>query len=265
MNKVRIAYLVSLVSMFCVVSVFNYSEASYYDADHFGALSPIPQYIACLDRKVNPQSTVLAFDLHEVVFNRLKMEIMMHVLTLMPRGMWWYACNYYFLKDIYRLRSEVVIEEAIFKKLIEQYPDLERFKQDFFDIANTVTPIEPMVEFIRYLKQQGYHLYVLSNIGEDTYKQLSEKYPDIVECFDGAYVPCDGNNYNHKPKKQFYQEFKDYLAREGHQDKQVLFIDDLEKNLRGALDCAIAGIHCTQTQYVKDVFTLLETLDKALL
>ena len=117
-----------------------------------------------------------------------------------------------------------------------------------------------MVDLIKQLKARGYKLYVLSNIGKETFAQLCVAYPEIGSCFDGAFTASAEHNYIHKPHLDFYERFKNYLKDIGQGHKQILFIDDLKKNLAAAASCNIAGVHYRSSKSLLLTFKNLHIL-----
>ena len=103
-------------------------------------------------------------------------------------------------------------------------------------------------------------MYVLSNIGRETYEQLSAYYPDISGCFDGAFTACAEMNYEHKPHPGFYEQFKKYITDQGQAHKQILFVDDLKQNLIAAALCNIAGVLFTSPKKLVSTFKNLSIL-----
>lgn len=211
-------------------------------------------YLHCLTNSITPETTVIAFDLHNVVFKKQTKKIVASCIKLMPQGTWRYAFNPVLWYRVYRFKANSCVAEDIFHKVAAYYPGLSRFRGDFIRIMNAQRPILPVVDLIKQLKERGYKLYVLSNIGSETFEELSMKYPEIRACFDGAFTATAENNYNHKPHKKFYEEFKAFLSTKGHQDKQILFIDDLKKNIVAATQCNIAGIHYTSPRKLASQF-----------
>ncbi len=172
----------------------------------------------------------------------------------MPQGTWRYALNPVLWYRVYRFKAHSCVAEDIFHKVAAYYPGLTRFRGDFIRLTNTQRPILPVVQLLKQLKERGYKLYVLSNIGKETFTELSLKYPEISSYFDGAFTATAENNYTHKPHKEFYEEFKLLLATHGHHDKQILFIDDLKKNIVAATQCNIGGIHYTSARKLVSQF-----------
>ncbi len=213
-------------------------------------------YLASLTQPVNPETTVFAFDLHDVVFKRNIVEVVWRCLTVTCRGGLFYAINPFFWYRVMQCGAGKEITENVYKKLSHEFPSLIRFQGDFYAIANAHRPILGMVEVIDQLKQAGYSIYTLSNLGSETFEVFKRKFPEILGKFDGYYMPCSKNNYDHKPKESFYEGFIEFLGC----DKQIIFIDDLIHNIEGARKCNIAGIHCTSTHAVKKVLGNLGVL-----
>lgn len=217
-------------------------------------------YLASLTGAVTPETTIIAFDLHNVVFKKQTRKIVMQGLRLLPKGTWRYTLSPRLWYRFYKLRAQSAVAEDIFHKIAQHYPGLERFRGDFIRMTNHQRPIVAVMEMIAHLKAQGFNLYILSNIGRDTFEELREIYPELQEYFDGAFTARAENNYRHKPHLDFYEEFKRYLEQEGHQDKQILFIDDLKKNLAAAAQCNIAGVHFTSPKRLARTFKKLDIL-----
>lgn len=215
------------------------------------------KYLSCLLHAVNPETTVFAFDLHNVVFKKKIKEIIIKSMKILPHGPWWHILNPVFWKNLYSITTKSNVAEDIFDKIADLYPDLKPFKPDFISIVNAQLPIKNSIKLLSKLKSYGYNLYILSNIGSQALEELKKKYPDIINYFDGSYIPSIENNYRHKPDIVFFQEFQSYLNKNGQKEKQILFIDDLKKNLSVALKCNIAGIQYKSAKYV---ITLLNEL-----
>ncbi len=204
-----------------------------------------------LDKEISPNTTVFAFDLHEVIFSRSYSTIAYEVLRALKNGMVWYLFNPFFLFKAISVSRENRMFEDIYYTLCKDYPSLLKFEEDFFNISNTCCkPINKMVDTIKYLKSLGYNIFLLSNIGFNSYSNFKAKFPDIMSLFDGIYVPGPDNHYHCKPYKPYYLGFINYLKQLGLDNRQIIFIDDLTKNLDTALQVGISGIHCKDTDHV---------------
>ena len=178
----------------------------------------------------------------------------------MRKGTWRYTLNPVLWYQVYRLRAQSSVAEEIFHKVSMTYPGLATFRNDFIRLTNFQKPIRGVVELIKELKSRGYKLYVLSNIGKETFEQLCQKYPEIGACFDGAFTASPEHNYMQKPHIDFYESFKVYLKNQGDGEKQILFIDDLKRNLTAAARCDIAGVHYKSSKRLFSAFKNLDVL-----
>jgi len=215
-------------------------------------------YCSPLLNPVTPESTIIAFDLHDVVFKKQTRKIVMQGLRLLPRGTWRYTFSPRVWYRLYKIRSQSDVAEDIFEKVALQYPGLLPFRNDFMRMVNTQRPVAQVFDIIKQLKSQGYSLYILSNIGHDTFKGLCEIYPELNDHFSGAFTPTAENKYLHKPHPEFYEQFKEFVKEKGHVTHQILFIDDLKKNLASAARCNIAGVHFTSPKKLIRTFESLE-------
>lgn len=216
-------------------------------------------YLGSITKPISPETTIFAFDLHDVLFVKKLGERVGCCLRTLPKGMVFYVLNPFFWYEVRKISNQTAIWEDFFYQLVEKYPGLSNFEQDFHDVANAYEPIAEMVDVISELKNKGYTLYILSNIGGKTFELFKKKFPDLFKYFCGAYTPCKENNYNCKPNITFYQEFKQFIAHKDR-DKQCIFIDDLEENLQAALasnkfdqKVIMGGIHCSSVDRVKKV------------
>ena len=217
-------------------------------------------YLASLSQEVAPETTIIAFDLHNVVFKKQKRKIIMQNIRLLTKGAWRYTFSPRLWYRFYKIRRNSDVAEDIFQKISVQYPGIMKFRRDFIRMTNHQRPIYSMMDLIKLLKEQGYSLYILSNIGKETFEELCIFYPELLEYFDGAFTARADNNYLHKPHREFYEGFKEFVEKDGHADKQILFVDDLKKNLVAAADCDIAGVHFTSPRRLLRIFKKLSVL-----
>lgn len=215
-----------------------------------------------LTHPVNPETTVFAFDLHDVLFSKNYRTVSLNVVKTLRRGMFWYVLNPFFIFRAFSIALKDFIWEDIFYKLSSYYQGFDKFKEDFFDISNSCCePIVPMIEVLKDLKASGYKLFLLSNIGNESYDNFKPRFTEIMSLFDGQYLPSKENDYHHKPNLKYYQSFIEYLNKQGLKDKQIIFIDDLSKNLEGAFKVGISGIHCVNSDFVIETLKYLSVLD----
>lgn len=217
-------------------------------------------------REINKENTVIAFDLHEVIFEKVHFEMALHILKATIKGFIFYLLNPFFLYDVRKLSSETIIWEDFFSKLKALYPSLSRFDTEFYAVANAQKPVKEMVDLISILHNKGYKLYVLSNIGGETFELFKKKFPELFKYFSGSYTPDKYNSYICKPNILFYTNFKKYVIQNNNDVKYCFFIDDLEPNIKSANDsnnpanldlelysnnCHICGIKYTDINSLK--------------
>ena len=89
-------------------------------------------------------------------------------------------------------------------------------------------------ELVRELKGRGVKIGMLSNIVPDFLNRIKERLP-VFALMDCAVFSCDAGMV--KPDKKIYQLL---LSRLGCQADELVFFDDLDANVKAALDL---GIH----------------------
>lgn len=216
------------------------------------------KYLANITQEINSNNTLIAFDLHDVIFKKLYKKIAYKTMLLIPKGMYRSIFNPFFWHKAVTLYNKKIIWEDLFYRLVSHYPYLDSLKNDFFEISNSLELIDQTVEIIKELKNKNYKIFLLSNIGKDTYDRLSGDYKETFELFDWIFVPSPENQYINKPQEIFYIEFKKYLANLNLKDKKIIFIDDLEENLISAYKFGISGVLFTSPKELNDVLKGLE-------
>jgi len=200
-------------------------------------------YLGSLTQHITPETTIFAFDLHEVLFRRNFRRIGYGGLKLFCKLFFYTLFNPSLVPRMITVSQEDIATEGIFSKLCEEYPYLNNFQPDMCEIANgCCRPIEPMINLLRALKKQGFKIFLLSNLGENALHDFKQRFPYFEGLFDGFYSPCKKNDYICKPNQKFYEGFKSYLHSLGYRNKQIVFIDDLEKNIVAASNSGIGGI-----------------------
>lgn len=195
-------------------------------------------------KKITPENTIFAFDLHEVLFNRYRCTMIWGGFKLFCKTFLYALTHPWLIPSIISVSREPMVCEGMYFKLAEQYPYLQNWKQDVFEISNGCCyPENPMINLVKILKQKGFKVFLLSNIGADTFEDFKTRFRCIDGLFDGIYTPSRANNYSYKPMLKFYEGFKDYIRSVGYENKQILFIDDIERNVVAATQVGIAGIH----------------------
>ena len=98
-----------------------------------------------------------------------------------------------------------------------------------------MVPVEGAWEFMSFVKEKGYGLYVLSNAAIEFYQYFPRQID--MDFFDGIVV--SGEVHMLKPEREIYR----YLLESYHLSPQeCLFIDDREDNVKGGEKEGIKGI-----------------------
>lgn len=99
---------------------------------------------------------------------------------------------------------------------------------------NDVHPIKEMEPIITSLKEQGFNLYILSNVSSD-FHNFKFKIPNF-SLFDGVFLSSDRKML--KPEKEIYQAF---YAHFNLNPSECFFIDDMPANIESALNSGMSG------------------------
>lgn len=148
------------------------------------------------------------------------------------------------LKEIFRnplwlerdrgvVTSEDILREK--KALIpaEIYPKVEEMTNNFFPY---MPPFEEMYDFVKELKENGYGIYLLSNVGKE-FHTVKKDIP-VLELFDGFVASSDYEVV--KPEPEIYNILFEKFSLV---PEKCIFIDDVQKNIDGALKAGMHG-HC---------------------
>lgn len=174
---------------------------------------------------LNPQNTVIAFDLHGIILNKDYKEMASHLWNC-PHKQRILIKVPHFLYELAKLACHETAYDEYFRILTE-------------DEGNTVAELtkkmalsaqKPNTEVVRILhelKALGYQLDIASNIGYYTYNYISAELPDIFNLFTNKKI----GQPTKKPNPQYYIE---YLTTFNNDNKWVIFIDDRPKNVYAA-------------------------------
>ena len=100
---------------------------------------------------------------------------------------------------------------------------------DPVEFINSRQVIPQGLQLLKALKDKGYKVYVLSNWDAQSFPILKEKFPEIMDLFDGFLISGDAKTL--KPKKAI---FKMFLSKFNLKAKDCIFIDDQPSNVDAA-------------------------------
>ena len=102
------------------------------------------------------------------------------------------------------------------------------------------------MKLIEQLKEEGYKLYLLSNITHASLEYIKNTI-DIEKYFDGGVFSCEEGK--RKPEKEFYEIL---LNRYNLAKQDTIFFDDKEKNVDAAKELGINSVRFTCIDDIKE-------------
>ncbi len=117
-------------------------------------------------------------------------------------------------------------------------------------ITTTHHPNEPLFEIIRKLKNTGYKLGIISNVGSELNNYLPDAY---VQLFDTVTLSYQAGAL--KPEAAIYEAHLDRLSLIA---AETVFFDDRASNVEGA---KAVGMHSFMYENLKDITSNLHALD----
>lgn len=143
-------------------------------------------------------------------------------------------------------------EEEYIRQFIQLAPEYgEDIKKVIKGSTKTIRPYPYAETWVRYLKDRGYHLYILSNYSDYMLKGTLDKLT-FLKYMDGIIFSCQVKEL--KPEPEIYRVL---LEKYGLKPEECVFIDDMGEN------CASAekqGIHTVCFREFKQAAADLEKL-----
>ena len=123
--------------------------------------------------------------------------------------------------------------------------------QDWY--LDALFPNLRMRPVIQQLLEEGYHLYLLSNVGY-SFQQFRYKMP-FLNRFDGILLSCEEKLL--KPDTAIYNRL---CQKFGLKAEECLFVDDLQRNIDGAEAAGLHG-HCFADGDIQSLLAHLQSLN----
>ena len=145
-----------------------------------------------------------------------------------------------------------------YEEILDQFVGLDsemesQIRQVLENTHGIVKKREYAISWIRYLKEIGLQVYVLSNFGEKVLEDCADAL-DFLPYTDGGIISY--REHLIKPQPEIYQLL---LRRYGLNAKECVFIDDLKENIEGAKKQGMYGIVFeTYEQAIEQLNTLIE-------
>lgn len=115
--------------------------------------------------------------------------------------------------------------------------------------AESISFIEPGVELVHDCAQQGFDLYLLSNLDTETFELLKKDYPEFFDLFKGAVI--SGECKLIKPDPAIFNHL---INTFNLKKSESIFIDDQKINCAASEKEGIHSIQCTKSWRGKQNF-----------
>lgn len=141
----------------------------------------------------------------------------------------------------------VLSPEEILEEFHKKSPELREEIDLFWNhVELSLRQFSYTKDWIRSMKEQGFHVYILSNYGDWTYQKTKAEALDFLALVDGAILSYAVKQI--KPDADIYQTL---LSRFGLTAEECVFIDDRLENVEGAKREGIHGIHFRTIEQVQ--------------
>ena len=143
-------------------------------------------------------------------------------------------------------------EQYYVDQMVKAAPEYEKDIREVMRRSDeTIEKTDYAETWVKYLKNQGYHLYVLSNYGTYMLERTKKDMP-FLKYMDGVVFSCDVQQI--KPEVDIYETL---LKRYDLKPEKSVFMDDRAINCEGARK---AGIRTIQFENLKQAAKELEEL-----
>lgn len=130
-------------------------------------------------------------------------------------------------------------ENPKYKNEIEQILSKDNLKY-------MLPPKQDIIEYYKSLKQNGYKIYLCSNITECTYDYIKDNF-EIIQIADGGVFSCFENIS--KPNSEIYYRL---IEKYNLEIEKSILIDDTKRNVMSANDIGLRGILFNNIEDIKE-------------
>lgn len=146
-----------------------------------------------------------------------------------------------------------ITNDELIKYLSNENP---KYKDEIKEILSSnnlkymLPPKSDMIEFYKRLKQEGYKIYLCSNITEDTYNYIKDNF-EIIQISDGGVFSC----FEHisKPNVGIYNKL---IEKYNLNIQESIFIDDIKRNIINADEIGFKTILFNDIEQIKDILKI---------
>jgi putative hydrolase of the HAD superfamily len=131
--------------------------------------------------------------------------------------------------------GDITVEDAVEAIASRSSLKREEIARIFNLRTEIIFPLTPNIKLLPELKKHGFRLYFLSNFPIDIWEEVKSG-NDFFNYFEGGLISAEA--HASKPDKLIYEIFINKFAIN---PEECLYIDDLEPNVRGAVDAGMTG------------------------
>ena len=130
----------------------------------------------------------------------------------------------------------ILTPEAFYRRYRDNL-GVEIDRKTFFEDYNAIFSLNrPVLDVLISLKKAGHGLVLLSNTDIERFGYIGRTFPEIL-IFDDYVLSYELGHL--KPEPEIYREA---VRRAGCAPSECLFIDDMEANVRGAVEAGLQGL-----------------------
>jgi FMN phosphatase YigB (HAD superfamily) len=125
--------------------------------------------------------------------------------------------------------------------VFQEFPELERYRDEIYDIRRLESPIPAMIALLKKLKDRGYLLVLASNLEPDVFAYNLKECPEYLDFFDFHFLSKDETDkkdtvYISKPNPQYFVDLRKKINEYAGvgDDVEIIFIDDRTENVESA-------------------------------
>ncbi len=128
-------------------------------------------------------------------------------------------------------------EEEVLQGFIASDPEIEpQIRETLSDLKGLLIMYDYAIDWVKELKEKGYGVYYLSNYSWPAYRDCEEELA-FIPYMDGGILSF--KEHVIKPDAAIYNLL---MERYGLKAEECVFLDDTEKNIKGALAVGMHGI-----------------------
>jgi len=217
----------------------------------------IPVFVASQEND-ECDAPIVAWDIHDVILRKPGWSYLPSACAIA----WKYSAKRKLISHI-NMRLVRSIVTLMFKKQWDQLFDVLVKENPYLadcinQLFSDLYPIEGTVDIIHELKEKGYSLHILSNIWPSSYAVLEKNFSALFSLFDTVQIQIrEGDNRIEKPTPAYFQH---YLDQYNPKNKQIIFVDDKEKNIKAAQQHDIIGVKFENPKQLRNAFSQLNLL-----